>query len=71
MLLVHGGACQEEELVVSCSLVGADRPPKQAILVASCQTGIFGLVVCPLVALSIATVRSDVLMFFGRSGPPA
>ena len=39
--------------MVWCSLVGADRSPCNA----GCQAGIFGFV-CPLVALSVATVRS-------------
>ena len=37
------------------SLIGANRPPKQAIPVASQEN--FRLL-CPLVALSLATVRS-------------
>ena len=38
-----------------CFLVGADRPPKQAMSVARQENLGF---VCPLIALSVATVRS-------------
>ena len=64
-----------------CSLVGADRPPKQAMPVARQE----GLGLCALWSLSlslqsvprckksgIVCLRGvDVLVFFGRSGPPA
>ena len=38
-----------------CSLVGADRPPKQAMPVVR-QEDLGLCVLCPLVALSVATV---------------
>ena len=45
---------QEEEFIFWYFLVGANRPPKEAIPVASQEN--FRLL-CPLVALSVATVR--------------
>ena len=65
-----------------CSLVGADRPPTQAMPVARQED----LGLCVLWCLSLPpqsaprykkscivclTGRVDVFVFFGRSGPPA
>ena len=64
-----------------CSLVGADRLPKQAMPVARQEDlGFvsFGRSLCrysPFHAVKSGIVylrgRVDVLVFFGRSGPPA
>ena len=66
-----------------CSLVGADRPPKQAMPVARQEDlGLcvsFGRSLCrysPFHAVKkwhcmFRRERVDVLVFFGRSGPPA
>ena len=73
----------EEELMFWCSLVGADRPLKQAISVARQEDlGLcfFGRSLCryysPFHAVKkwhcmFRTGRVDVLVFFGRSGSPA
>ena len=65
-----------------CSLVGADRPPEQAMLVARQED--LGLCVLWSLSLSLHCVprckkwhcmfrrgNVDVLVFYGRSGPPA
>ena len=66
-----------------CFLVGADRPPKQEIMPVARQEDL-GLCVLWSLSLSLQSVprcknwhcvfrrgRVDVLVFFGRSGPPA
>ena len=61
-----------------CSVVEANRPPKQAMPVARQED--LGLCVLWSLSLSLQSVprckmfrrgRVDVLAFFGRSGPPA
>ena len=65
-----------------CSLVGANRPPKQVMPVARQESWIcvcFGRSLCrysPFHAVKkwhcmFRSGRVDVLVFFGRRGPPA